>query len=173
VFGGINDTLFNPCNQQGNSGPCQFSTCQKESTDKVSPKPQEVFPTCKKESTDKVSPKPQEIIPSPEDIKIESVNQSIEEVNKPIVNINEKVEEQVKKPEEYQKVEDPVIYPKLDEFPKQNQEDDKMKKDIYIVIMKELRQNYDLSMFSNSQILDAIEKAQGNADDVFNYLFSS
>jgi len=143
IFGSVKDSFFKLNCQQGKN-----ETCEKIKTNKVPEKEPEI------------SPVPLEYVKPPVvDINIEAIKSSFIE--------------QVKKPEEYKKVGDPVIFPKLEEFPQQNKLDDNMKKDIYVSIMKELRQNYDLSMFSNAQILDAIERADGNADDVFNYLFSS
>jgi len=39
-------------------------------------------------------------------------------------------------------------------------------------MMVELRNAYDLRMFSNEQVLKAIEKANGNYEDVFLHLFA-
>jgi len=59
-----------------------------------------------------------------------------------------------------------------EEKPKENKDEDKIIKQIHVSILKELRQNYDLSLFSNAQIISAIEKAKGNPEDVFLHLFA-
>jgi len=106
------------------------------------------------------------------DIKPEFISPKPEEVvSKPVVN--DVIIEQVKPEVIYPKVEEILnVYPKVEEKPKVDLKEEKLIREIHISIMKELRQNYDLSLFSNAQILDAIEKSKGNPENVFLYLFA-
>jgi hypothetical protein len=42
----------------------------------------------------------------------------------------------------------------------------------YLILIRELRNTYDLSMYSNKALFDALVKAKGNPDNVFEHLFS-
>jgi len=61
---------------------------------------------------------------------------------------------------------EPVVEIKIEE-PKKEEFND-----VHKLLLKELKQAYDLRSFTDEQLLNAIVQSKGNPDDIFLYLFS-
>jgi len=114
-----------------------------------------------------------------------------------VISDEKKVEEKSQpKPEEIKKVEDNKPEPKQEEIkkieevkpePKQEKPvkteylskkvcdlkiEINQRREVYKLLLTEMKSTYDLSVFPDEVILSAIENAKGNRDDVFLYLFA-
>jgi len=84
----------------------------------------------------------------------------VEIINLPVEKVVEKVEEKVEpkveervEPKVEEKVKSPII------------------NNLYKNLLRQLRFTYDLSAFTDEQLLNALEASKGNTDDIFLYLF--